>query len=124
MERIDLPSGAVLEVDLLSYEKGWKVMQKLSKAFESLDIDLKGVDFKKLSEQDVLRFKNPICHLLADDKILEATKECFTKCLYNNQRIDSSTFDSKEARKDFVFAAFHALRCNLEPFFEGLVSSL
>lgn len=124
MEKISLPSGAVLSVQPLSYEKAWNVTQILLKELEVINLDLKSIDFKELMAMDILVLKGPICAFLGSPKVLEAAKECFTKCLYNDTKIDSMTFEKKESRGDFIFCCFYALKENVSPFFGSLVSAL
>jgi hypothetical protein len=124
METFALPSGAKFDVQPLSYETAWAVTQTILKEIEKTEINLKGMDFKAISQTDVLNFKGPICSLLASQPVLEAAKTCFKKCRYNDQVIDSMTFEKKEARADFLLCAWHAIRENVAPFFGSLVSSL
>lgn len=124
MESFTLPSGAVLEVQPLGYEKAWGVTQILLKELETIKVDLKTVDLKELMGMDVLVLKGPICAILGSPKVLEAAQQCFSKCLYNKTKIDSMTFESKQARGDFLFCAFYALKENVSPFFESLASAL
>jgi hypothetical protein len=124
MEKFELPSGSKFEVQPLSYEGAWAVTQTLLKEIEKTELNLKGMDFKALSQTDVLNFKGPICSLLASQAVLESAKSCFKKCRYNDLPIDSMTFEKKEARGDFLYCCWHALRENILPFFGSLVSSL
>lgn len=124
MESFVLPSGAKFDVQPLSYEGSWVVTQSLLKSIEQTELDLKGIDFKQLTGMDVLQFKGPICALLADQRVLDAAKSCFKKCRYNDKAIDSMTFETKDARQDFLHCCFYALKENVAPFFGSLVSSL
>lgn len=124
MDKIDLPSGAVLEIGLLPYEDAWKVQQKVAAVFETLKIDIEKIDLKNLFATDIMAIKGPIMHLLSNEVIIAAAKDCFKKCLYNGLKIDVLTFDSKEARGDYLYCVFHVLKANIEPFFAGLVSFL
>ena len=124
MEKFELPSGSKFEVQPLSYEGAWAVTQTVLKEIEKTEINLKGMDFKALNQTDVLNFKGPICSLLASQAVLDAAKSCFKKCRYNDLVIDSMTFEKKEARGDFLYCCWYALRENILPFFGSLVSSL
>ena len=121
-EKVTLPSGAVLDVTPLSYEKAWGVTQDIVRVVEKLNVDLKVFDFGNVSATDVLALRGPICTVLTSPEILSAVKLCFGGCTYNNLRIDSGTFEAKEARGDFLFAAFHAMKENAAPFFSGVTS--
>lgn len=124
MESFALPSGAKFEVQPLGYEGAWAVTQSILKEIERTEINLKGMDFKALSQTDVLNFKGPICALLASQAVLDAAKTCFKKCRYNDKAIDSMTFEKKDARGDFLYCCWYAIRENVMPFFGSLVSSL
>ena len=124
MEKFTLPSGAILEVGLLPYEEAWKVQQKIASVFDSVKIELGSVDWQNLFKTDLLVLKGPICQILSSDQVIAAAKECFKRCLYNSVKIDSMTFDSKDARQDFLYCVAYAIKENIEPFFKGLVSSL
>jgi len=117
-----LPSGIAFEVTPLPYEDAWGVTQSFFAVVEKLNIDLQGLDLSALSSVDVLKFKGPICSVLASNDCLKAAKTCFSRCLYNNLKIDASTFESKQARGDFLFACFYALKENIAPFFETALS--
>ena len=108
----------------MSYEAAWAVTQIILKEIEKTEINLKGIDLKKISQTDVLNFKGPICSLLASPKVLEAAKTCFKKCRYNDKAIDTMTFETKESRGDFLLCSWHAIKENVSPFFASLVSSL
>lgn len=126
-EVFELPSGAAFEVQPLSYESAWAVTQTVIKEIEKSDISsLKklDLDFDKIMSTDVLDLKDPICHLLASHAMIDAARQCFKKCLYNKGKIDSMTFESKEARGDFIMACWHALKENILPFFGSLGSLL
>jgi hypothetical protein len=124
MEKIDLPSGAILEIGLLPYEEAWKVQQKIALAIKGIEIDKNSIDFKNLWSTDVFVLKGAICQILGNDAVIQAAKECFKKCLYNNQKITNMTFDEKESRQDFLYCVAYALKANIEPFFAGLASIL
>lgn len=131
MIKYDLPSGAVLDITLLPYGEAWDIAAAVIKEVQSIDIKLSGdVDFsneeamKKFFLDNVNDFKGPICAILSSKKVLESAHSCFRKCTYNNQKINGQTFESKEGRKDFLYACFYALKENIYPFLEGLLSSL
>lgn len=124
MVKHKLPSGAQFEIHALSFEKAWEITQIVLKEFESVKLDLKSTDFKELMGMDVFALKGPICGILSSQTMVAAAKKCFAHCLYNNARIDENTFDSSEARGDFIFCCFYALKENVYPFFASLISSL
>lgn len=122
MESFSLPSGSKFDVQPLGYEAAWNVTQMILKEIEKTTIDIKGINFKELMASDILVLKGPICSLLASQAVLEAAKTCFKKCRYNDGILDNMTFEKREARGDFLFCVFYALRENILPFFANLVS--
>jgi hypothetical protein len=125
-----LPSGALLEGAPLSYQESWHVSQALVKEIERLKIDLDKIDLSQLTEANpndikidfILQLKDPLCSILGSQKIVEAVDKCFAKFTYDKMRITSQTFEKREARQDYLFAAFYVLWENVSPFFAGLSS--
>lgn len=122
--KIDLPSGAVLDITLLPFEEAWHVQQLVAKEVERINFDPRSIDFSNFMASDVLNLKNPICSILSSQVVIDAAKQCFKKCTYNGLKIDSQTFESREARTDFLPVVFNVLKENISPFFENLLSSL
>lgn len=129
-EKHKLPSGAELDVTPLSTEKAWAVSQVFARTVEGVSIsELRGLDWKAImladvasSSGEVLAFKGVLCAVLADIALLAAAKECLARCTYNGVAVDSETFD--KARGDYLPALFYALKDNIAPFFESLLSAL
>lgn len=132
----ELPSGAKLAGGLLPYGEAWAVSQTILNEIKRLNIDVSKIDVDAFSNVKLdakfdrshlelfLAIKDPLCALLGSSKIVEAVDHCFKKLTYNNLRIGGQTFESKEARQDYLFAAYYALWENVSPFFAGLSSSL
>jgi hypothetical protein len=124
-----LPSGAILDITPLPYEEAWEdVAQIILKEFEGIDLGFlkmgNSEEFAEFLKKDINVLKTPACRILASKSILGAAKKCFVRCTYNGKRIDNMTFESKDARGDFLTAAFQALRENVSPFFGNLISLL
>lgn len=126
-----LPSGAVLTVTPLPYGEAFDVTQMISREVDKIDLKLPtDVDFKdsdavtKYMLSHIDDIKSPICKVISSTKVLEAAHKCMKKCTYNGLRIVGDTFDPVEARKDFILTCFYALKENVSPFLEGLLSSL
>jgi len=121
-EKITLPSGAKLEITPLPYYKAWGVTQRVTRAFEKIDLDIKGIDFKNIAITDIVNLKSPLCAILSSEEIIEAAKECFTRCTYNGLKINDDTFEPIASRMDFLPCVFYALRANISPFFANLLT--
>jgi hypothetical protein len=119
-----LPSGAVFDVTPLAYGRAWGVTQALLKVAEKLEIDVAGMDFKALAATDVLKFKGPLCTLLASEVMQAAAETCLERCTYNGVKITDQTFETDAGRGDYLIAAFYALKENVSPFFRAAISFL
>ena len=120
MEKITLPSGALLDITLLPYEEAWHVSQQIAKVIEPIKLDIKGIDLARIGAEDIMRFQGPLMQVLASKDVITAAKICFKRCTYNGLKIDDMTFNPAEARKDYLFVVVHVLRENIAPFFAGL----
>lgn len=120
--QFDLPSGAKLDVTPLAYEKAWEIAQNAIRVFKDMDINVQGADLQEFLRTDIMSLKNPVCTLLTSSFLMPSVREAWTRCTYNGVKIDSMTFHSAEARGDFLFCAFYALKENILPFFAGLAS--
>lgn len=127
MEAIKLPSGAELEITLLDFEPAFEVSQVVSRFIGLLDVDLKAMGLenaKSLADLDLDAIKRPLSQILSNQELRKAGDKCLTKCIYNGLKITPKTWEPAEARQDYLFAVFHALKANIAPFFEGAFSSL
>jgi hypothetical protein len=120
-----LPSGGELNVTPLGFEEAWRVSQDVIGVIKELSLDFSAIDFKKPMTVDLVReFKDPICTLLGSPVINKSVRSAFNRATYNGAKIDKMTFDPVEARGDYLFAAFYALKENISPFFDGILSFL
>jgi hypothetical protein len=87
-------------------------------------VDLQGIDFgKEFLAQDLVKFKRPLTQILANHELEKAGKQCLKKCTYDGLKIDDRTWNSIEARKDYLFALFFSLKENCGPFLDGAFSN-
>lgn len=122
-EKIKLPSGSDLEITMLPYEEAWSVTQEVSTFLKEISFDLTKVDWKTFKKKDVLVFAGPFLSLVGSKIVVESAKKCFKRCLINNVKIDSMTFESRETRSDYPMVIFHVLKENIAPFFEKILLS-
>jgi hypothetical protein len=125
--KYELPSGADFEVTVLDFEPAFEISQTVSRFIGLLEVDLKGLDvdkWKGISDIDIAAIKRPLSQVLSNAEIRKAGDKCLVKCTYNGQRVTAKTWEPIEARKDYLYAMFHALKDNVTPFFEGAFSSL
>ncbi len=117
-----LPSGAILDVTVLDYEKAFGIFQTVSRQIGLIDVDFGKIDFEKFNTMDVMEFKRPLTQLLSNSDLVKVGNQCLEKCTYDNVKISKATWESIEARKDYLFALFYALKENCAPFLEGVFS--
>lgn len=122
--KIDLVSGAVLEITPMPFEKAWEVMQVVIKEIEGINLGDLGFLFSKFDPSELFKLKGPLCALLSNKKMVEAAKLCFPKCTINGLKIDDSTFDIPSLRSDYISIIFYVLTVNISPFFKNLGSFL
>jgi hypothetical protein len=124
MIKVDLPSGAVLDITPLPYEQAWGISQIVAGVIEDIEINIADVDKGDWKATDVLNLKKPLCKIISNKEVIDAAKQCWERCTYNKLRIDGQTFEKIEARQDFIYAAFYAIKENISPFFASLALNL
>lgn len=130
MSKTTLPSGAVLDITLLPFEIAWEISQNVTKELGKLEIDPSVLSlFNKPKGEDIalselFSLKNPLCAVLSNQVFIDCAKTCFTKCTYKSLRIDQDTWESVDARGDFISAVYCVLLENISPFFKNLDSFL
>jgi hypothetical protein len=124
MYKYTLPSGSELDITLLPYEEAWACSQSILKVIEKVNIDIKGDGLEDFFKKDIMSLKAPICGVLGSPEVMHEVRRCWKRCTYNDKKIDGDSFESKDARSDFLYAAFYSLKENISPFFESLISLL
>jgi len=121
-----LPSGAVLDVTPLDFEPAFEVSQTITRLIGLLDVDLKSLDTEKwgsVADIELDAIKRPFSQILSNRELVKDANKCLAKCTYNGIRVSEKTWQPAEARKDYLYACFYALKENVFPFFEGVFSS-
>lgn len=113
MQKVDLPSGAVLEITLAPFADAKALYQAV------LD-ELKGLKFNPEDEIDVNFIKDLFCSGFSSKKVEAALDLCFKRVLYNGQKIDKDTFEPEEARQDYLMACIEVAKANILPFVKSL----
>lgn len=96
-----LESGAVIEIQVASFELSHKLLQ--------------AVKASSLPQEDALG-------LILHPQVQEALWPCLNVCTYNTARITPFTFEPETAREDYLQVAKEALVANLRPFLKSLGS--
>ena len=119
----ELPSGSKLDVTPLDFGEAFAVFQQVAKIIGLLELDLAAIGIgKDFLAQDLVKFKRPLAQVLSNHELEKAGKQCLKKCTYNGLKVTDSTWNDIEARKDYLFAMFFALKDNCGPFLEGAFS--
>lgn len=111
-----MPSGAILKIGVSPFE--------VSKAlYQAVLEEAKVISFASTDEM-VSVYKDLFCIGLSSKKIEAALWECFKKCIYNSGKgdfkVDKDTFESIEARADYVAVCIAVAKENIDPFVKGL----
>lgn len=112
LQEFDLPSGAKLKVQVAPFADAKALYQAVLE-------EVKGVQIG--ASMDITSvFKDLACVAFSSKKIEAALEICLKRCLYNDLKIDKTTFDPPEKRQDFVDVCFFCMKENLTPFTNGL----
>ena len=115
-KKINLPSGATLEITLAPFADANALNKAVAKELLKLKIN-KDLDF-----EDPNFIKDLVCSAISSDEIMNALENCFKRCTYNNLKITMDTFESEEARGDYFIVCKEVLTVNCAPFVKSLSS--
>ena len=123
-----LASGRKLELQHADFDVAMALLQAVARELLKVGIDVK-VNPRRI--QDLLNadfpvavFKDALCNLVASVEVLGLVRQCMARCLYQGQAIGETTFESVEAREDFLEIAQEVMMLNLRPFLGKLLSRL
>lgn len=113
-----LPSGAILKFNLASFTEGRALYQACLEELKSLSLDPE-------KEIDSNLFKDIFCAALSSKKIESCVWACFKRATLSrgssgDLKIDESSFESLEARQDYIPACFEVAKENIVPFAKSL----
>jgi hypothetical protein len=117
MKEISLPSGAVLKIQLAPFADSKRLLNALLEEAGALELDLE-------SDINFSLIKNIVCKAFPSDKIDKALAECMKRCLYDDTRITSTTFEPEDARQDYMVVCFEVAKANVMPFMKSLAQKL
>lgn len=131
-EKLTLPSGAILTLCEAPFETSMQLLKVTAKELGQVTTGIKleanlatdPAALSKLMSQDLTLdlLKNAVCQIIGSDAFEGVLSACMQRCLYNNQAINRETFEKREARQDYLPAAWEVIKHNLLPFFAGLKS--
>jgi len=119
---IELKSGRVLAIGLAPFSVANKLLKTIARelASVSFDMDLGNVDLASIKPRDINTLKNAAFQLLQSDAVEAALSECMKRCTYEEQKITPATFETEDARADYLPVAWEVMKANLTPFFKNL----
>lgn len=110
---IKLPSGAELQITLSPFSVGKELFKTCSKDLVPLRLDMN-------AHVDGNFYKDVFLTLVSSDNVEKCVWKCMERCLYNKQRITEDTFESEEARGDYLDVMFEVAKANIMPFTKHL----
>jgi hypothetical protein len=127
-EKIQLQSGAMLEMTFLDFETAMQLLSAVSEELLKVNVDLGNIDLSDLtgSEMDnniINTLKNVVLTMVVSKNLREMLNVAFARCTYNGAKINADTFEKVEARKDYFVVCWEVLKFNLLPFLPGIGSS-
>lgn len=109
-----LTSGKDLKITIATFEEANALWMAVNK-------DLKSVNMASDVEIDPNLIKDLFCTVASSKDIRQAMQPLLRRCLYNGEKIDEKTFDSREAREDYLEIFEMVATENLLPFTKRLV---
>lgn len=116
MKEIKLPSGATLKISHVDFEDAWDLYQAICE-------EMKSTQFSSEVEMSTL-VKDIVLTSFSSQKICGKVIKCFKRCTYDNGKgdlkIDNQTFESEEARQDYVMVLVEVCEYAIVPFIKHL----
>lgn len=116
MLKFQLKSGKKITVDYASIETALTLLRTVLTECKKAGLDIKiseGMQVIDLIQNNT----SALLGILSSEAVLEATKECCTKALYDDKRFSMDEFEKPENRQDFIGAMIIVAIENLTPFF-------
>ena len=119
-EKISLKSGATLELQIAPFAEAMRLFKTIANELKAVDIHLEGLTLEKIKGTDINGIKNAVLQLLGSDAMELAVRTCMARCLYNGTKITPSSFETMDARPDYLPVAWEVVKFNMGPFFANL----
>lgn len=119
MRKFMLQSGKILELDLAPTEQAWTLFCCVANECKNAGLDLKIAGEDTIA--DVIgRNQEALLNIITSDNVMEATKECAARNLYDKQKFSMDLFQDEKARGDFIPVMVVTAIENISPFFPSL----
>ena len=126
-----LPSGAVLEASICSFDEGKKLFKTVTREMETIKLDIGDMDFSSLTNKNadissemVNTMKNIVSRLISSDEIESCLWPCLGRATIDKIKITNGTFEDVEVRGDYIIVLKEILIFNMSPFIGSLISML
>ena len=110
-------SGAKISINHASFEAAQKLWSTIQRAAADLNLS-----FDYLNQPESL--SNLLLRVDSSEAFREALWPCLIRCTRNDKKIEKSTFNDKEVRKEYYEIIAPCVEENVGPFFAGLLSEL
>jgi hypothetical protein len=112
MKEIDLPSGRKLKISPSPFEDAKNLYQAILEEMKSVKMD----DADNISNA----MKDLICVGFSSKKIEACLNKCLARCLIDDKKIDSGSFEDVSHREDYLVVSYEVLLENVLPFTKSL----
>lgn len=108
-----LPSGAELVITVAPFIDSRALYQSILKEMKHLKMEAK-------TELNTNFVKDIFCSLLSSKEVEVALDTCMKRCTYKGLKIDDDTFESIDARGDYLLVCVEVAKENILPFMKSL----
>ena len=126
-----LPSGAVLEASICSFDEGKNLFKAVTREMETIKLDIGDMDFSSLTNKNaeissemVNTMKNIASRLISSNEIESCLWPCLGRATINNIKVTKGTFEDIDIRGDYIIVLKEILIFNMSPFTKSLISML
>lgn len=119
MLKFELQSGKILEIDLAKTEDAWNLYCAIVNECKGTGLDLKIAEEDTIADL-IMRNTEALLNIISSKQVLEATKDCSLRNLYDKQKFSMDLFEDEKARGDFIPVMAVTAIENIRPFFPNL----
>ncbi len=116
MKEITLPSGAILKIQPAPFAEAKNLYQSILEEMAKIRYEAPIFSFNF--------FKEVMCVLFSSKKVELFLEKCLKRCLYNEFKIDQTTFEKQETWQDYIEVCHEVAKENIDPFMESLCALL
>lgn len=115
MREVTLPSGAILKVNPAPFTDAKSLYKAILAEAKDIKIDSK-TELASI-------FKDIFCSSFASDVVESKLWPCMRRCLYNDLKVEESTFEPEKSREDFTQVCMEVAKENVSPFLKNLYAA-